>query len=92
SDPFSNRPVVGNFQELRADLKRSEASFNPQILRKRLKIQYWGIEPQMNTDGRRLKSQGLFENSIFPASVCILYLRSSVFICVHLRLKILLVL
>jgi hypothetical protein len=26
---------VGNFQELRADLKRSEASFNPQILRKR---------------------------------------------------------
>ncbi|MFN9409658.1 MAG: hypothetical protein ACK6AY_10070, partial [Akkermansiaceae bacterium] len=36
SDPFSNRPVVGNFQELRADLKRSEASFNPQILRKRL--------------------------------------------------------
>ncbi|MFN5737089.1 MAG: hypothetical protein ACK47H_00715, partial [Akkermansiaceae bacterium] len=37
SDPFSNRPGVGNFQELRADLKRSEASFNPQILRKRQK-------------------------------------------------------
>ncbi|MFN9821259.1 MAG: hypothetical protein ACK56K_11250, partial [Akkermansiaceae bacterium] len=35
SDPYSNRPVVGNFQELRADLKRSEATFKPQILRKR---------------------------------------------------------
>ena len=46
SDPFSNRPVVGNFQELRADLKRSEASFNPQILRKRHYLE--GADPAVS--------------------------------------------